>query len=169
MKAPSLLSAFLFPLFATAALAIPTNIGGFNNLANMNFEDFASLGETWKPGVQPKATWEMWKSPDVTDTTVELLRLTCSATIFGIPAAEVTAQRRDDQTFRFDAVFVPTKGAKLEPLDRTLRRNLAAWAEKATANGFRAGATDITVATRLKEGNIRVSFTPASGQAVTSR
>lgn len=169
MKAPAILTAFLLPLCATVALAIPTNIGGFNNLANMNFEDFAALADTWKPGVQPKATWEMWKSPDITDTSIELLRLTCSATIFGIPATEVTAQRRDDQTFRFDAVFVPEKGAKLEPLDRTLRRNLAAWAEKASASGFRSGAADITVLTRSKEGDIRVTFTPAAGQTVTSR
>lgn len=142
--------------------AIPNQIGiGFINLAGMNFEDFAALADTWQPGARLKATWEPWKSPEVTDTQIELSRLTAPATIFGIPAAEVTARRVDDQPVRFDAVFQPARGTSLVDLERTLRRNLGTWADEAAADHYRAGAARLVVTSRPDSGEIVVTFTPA--------
>lgn len=142
--------------------AIPNQIGvGFINLAGMHFEDFAALPATWQPGARLKATWEPWKAPEITDTRVELSRLTVPATIFGLPAAEVTVQRIDDLPVRFDAVFQPARGASLADLERTLRRNLATWADDTATDHYRAGAARLVVTPRPASGDLVVTFTPA--------
>lgn len=147
---------------ATPLRAIPNQIGaGFINLAGMHFEDFAALPATWQPGARLKATWEPWKSPDITDTRVELSRLTVPATIFGLPAAEVTVQRIDDLPVRFDAVFQPARGTSLADFERVLRRNLATWADAAATDHYRAGAARLVVTPRPASGDLVVTFTPA--------
>ncbi|MCB1076422.1 MAG: hypothetical protein KDM64_01230 [Verrucomicrobiae bacterium] len=150
--------------------AIPNQIGvGFFNLAGMRLEDFAALPETWKPGVPLKATWELWKEADVTDTAVELQRLTVPATVFGFLAAKVVVHRVDEQVRQFTVTFVPEPGKSTADLEMRLRRNLAAWSESVTAEGvYLGGATAIALESKAGDEAILAVFTPAPGATVTA-
>lgn len=158
---------FLSPLSSDA---IPNQVGGggFFNLAGMRFEDFAAKAEAWKPGAKLKATWELWKSPEVVNSEIELLRLTVPATIFGLASSEVTVQRADEQILLFHAVFRPAQGATLAQLQQSLRTNIEAWSDSSDGDQFRGGASAITLTTRTSEGELLVTFSAAGAAATTT-
>ena len=152
------------------ASAIPNSFGGFFGLAGMQLEDFIALSDTWKPGAELKGTWEPAKAPEGSDSSSELQHLTVSALIFGLEVSEVTVQRREDHILQFNAVLKPGKGNSLDQLEKTLRRNLEAWADSKDEDSYRGGAATIMVTPRTREDEIVVTFSPAAaGKAVSSR
>jgi hypothetical protein len=153
-----------------SSVAIPNQVGGggFFNLAGMRFEDFAARPETWNPGAKLKATWELWKSPEVTKSEIEVLRLTVSATIFGLSASEVTVERTDEQILRFHAVFRPARESTLAQLEQSLRSNLEAWSDSAEGDQFQGGASAISLTPRASEGDLLVTFSAAASAATTT-
>lgn len=97
-------------LFADSASAIPQTVsGGFLNAAGMSFEQYVASAGPWVRGSELKGPWHSERKG-----IVELLGLTTDATVFGIPAAQVTAERVDGVirifTVRFDDRKM--KGAK---------------------------------------------------------
>ena len=61
MKAFTILPSWLMTV--SAVLAISQGGGGFFNLANMHFEDFAALADTHNPALAPRRL--SWTSPAV--------------------------------------------------------------------------------------------------------
>lgn len=158
------------PLPVPHSQAIPNqiNFGGFFNRAGMLFEDFAALAETWRPGSPLKGAWERSRPAPGADPSVERLRLADSALLFGLPAREVTAERIDGRTKRFEAIFEPPSGTSLGQWERTLRGNLAAWADAEKDSRYRRGAAIVVVTPRPTSGDLAVTFTSREAAAATS-
>ena len=86
-------------LWVVSAGAIPQTITTpniFIRSAGMNFEDFASEPDSWDAKSGLKGHWEAHG---------DTLKLTESATVFGVAADEITAQQKDGQVQSFRVVY----------------------------------------------------------------
>lgn len=124
---------------------IPNTFGGFGgfiNPAGMRLEDFAAQKKIWNPRAELKGTWELWKDDSVTDTTIELLHLKMSALVFGVPASEVTVQRKDDKILQFQVVFEPYDKIKdFDRLSKMVKTNASLWSgSSATSDTMKRGS-----------------------------
>lgn len=156
----------------SSSFAIPTNFGGggFINPAGMRFEDFAARADSWKQKADLKAPWERWNDSSITDTSIEVIKMSLDALVFGLPADQVLAYRKDETVHRFVVGFRPGKDRTLTDLDSAVRRNLGVWADSGSGNTFTKGATQIEILpAQDQEDLIQVSFTPAKAATVTAR
>lgn len=154
-------AATVFAASPPPALGIPNVVtGGFFNMAGMRFEDFAKRPQTWKQDAPLEGKWEIWNDPAITGRDIELLKLSLSAIVFGVPASEVTAQRREGQNVRFSVVFRPDSPGEASRLVQTVRTNAATWAGGDRDDAcLRAGAAEV----RWEEGDdgsVTAIFTP---------
>ena len=111
--------------------AIPNQIGGiglpFINPAGMRLEDFANRKAMWLDDAVLKGDWEMWTDTALDDATVELLRLKNHATVYGLGAAEVLLQRRDNRPLRFEVKFSTKDESAPGKTRDQLIANINAW------------------------------------------
>lgn len=164
-----LLSGLLLPV--DFSIAIPNNFGGggFINPAGMRFEDFAALPDSWAPKADLKAPWERWSDDTVDDTSVEIIKMSLGAIIFGIPADEVVAYRKDEAVQRFVVGFRPTEDRPIKQLESAVRRNLGIWADSGKENSYLKGGILIELLpTEAEEDRVRVSFRPANALSATA-
>ncbi len=132
MKTLSTCGVFLW-LLAAFAQAIPQTVGtGFFGVAGVQFEQFATDPETWEAGAQIKGHWE--KRGDA-------LALADSATVFGLVADEVTAERKGDQIQTIRVVFRPKekRGGKPADLLGQVTANVRAFTGDMGTSGSSAG------------------------------
>ena len=156
----AILTAVVFAAQTDPASAVPAIGGGFLRAAGMRLEDFVNCKQTWKQDAKLEGKWEVWNDPAVTDREIELLKLSLSANVFGIPASEVTVQRRDGRAFQFRVVFQSSSPGEAEKFAQTVRANAAAW-----SGGDRSSASLQARATEIRweeadDGSISAIFTP---------
>ncbi len=133
-------TAFTFIFFAGSIAvpllhAIPSTFNNgigvpFINPASMRLEDFANREDMWKQDAKLKGDWEMWNDPEIDDSTIELIHLKNSALVFGMPATEVTLQRRDNRPLRLVVVFSTADEKKPGNTQAQLTANINAWSGK---------------------------------------
>ena len=152
--------------FADTASAIPQTFNnGFLGAVGMSFEQYVSSPAPWTPGEELKGPWQSERKGGV-----ELLGLGVDATVFGIPAAQISAERVEGAvrsvTVRFDGKKM--KAAKANPgaLYAQLLTNITALAGEpksvspSGAKIFRYESSFVTVR-KPAGGEVFVDFTPA--------
>jgi hypothetical protein len=158
-------------LLAQTASAVPLNISGNNQfgVAGMAFEQYVGTVAVWSPGA---ALQGLWKSrgksakPDGAETFV----LGSDATVFGIAASRVTAERANGAVRRFTVIFDEgkLKNGKMRTggLYEQVISNITAFAgeaKTASPGGEKAFRHEATLITARKSGGkeVTVEFTPA--------
>lgn len=118
---------------AVNVVAIPNQVGGstiippFFNPAGMRLEDFANRKALWLGDAELKGDWEMWSDDSVNDSTIEVLRLKNSASVFGAKASSVTVHRRDMIPLQFEVRFSTREEARSGSTRTQLITNINAW------------------------------------------
>ena len=171
MKA--LLSLVILCVFLSdRSAAIPQNFGnnGFLNAVGIPFEQFAAAPDTWAKGAELKGRWQARGKQAASADGVETLDLAIDADVFGIPAAQISAERVGGVVQRFVVRFDESKAkaagrARGDLLSR-VTANLQAMAGEPTAKSpggdltFRHEAALIG-ARRDGAKGVLVEFTPA--------
>lgn len=156
----------ILSLFTTETRGIPNefNTTAFITPAGMRLEDYAAQKEIWIPRARLIGEWEMWRDDSVADSTIEVLRLNMPAIVFGVPAAEVTVQRRDDQILQFQVAFQPYERIDdFEKLTQIVRRNASLWAgEKGDSETLKQGSALYFLSENREEETVIVKITPQS-------
>ena len=112
--------------------AVPQQVGAigvvpFINPAGMRLEDFANRKAMWQEDAALKGEWELWSDSRIKDSTIELLQLKNSATVYGLEAVQVVLQRRDNRPLQFQVRF-STEGESAPGKTRDqLVTNIDAW------------------------------------------
>ena len=156
-------------LLAQPASAIPQTVGaGFAGAAGMSFEQFAGAADTWAPGAALKGPW---KPHGGKADGVETLVLGVDATVLGIAAAQVSAERKDGAVRRFSVLFDEGKmknggKARTGGLFDQVMANLTALAGEAktvSPGGEKTFRYESSFITARKSGGkgVIVEFTPA--------
>ena len=157
-------------LFANSACAIPQTVGtgnGFRNAAGMSFEKYAASGNPWTQGAELKGNW---KAQGARKGDVESLDLMVDALVFGIPAAQVSAERVAGVVRRFTVRFDETKlksgKANAGGLFAQVTANITALAGEAKSvspDGGKNFRYESSLITARKSGGkeVIVEFTPA--------
>lgn len=152
--------------FADFASGIPQTVSnGFLNAVGMSFEQYVASVTPWAQGAELKGPWQSERKGSV-----ELLGLHTDATVFGIPAAKVSAERVDGVirsfTVRFDERKM--KGAKADAggLYAQILANITALAGEAKSvspGGGKVFRYESSLITARKSGSreVIVDFTPA--------
>ena len=163
-----ILSSFL----SSRSAAIPQNFGnnGFLAAAGMSFEEFAAARDTWEKGAELKGRWQARAKKAPAAEGVETLDLAMDADVFGIPAAQISAERVGGVVrrfvVRFDESKAKTAGHARGDLLSRVTANLQAMAGEPTAKSpggdltFRHEAALIG-ARRAGAKGVLVEFTPA--------
>lgn len=157
-------------LFTQTASAIPQTVGaGFVGAVGMSFEQYAGSAEPWAPGAELKGPWHQRGTQSEKAGAVVTFDLGVDATVFGIPAAQVSAERTDGKVLRFTVRFDESKlkngkARTVALLDQVLANitALAGEAKSVSPSGektFRHEASLITA--RKAEKGVIVEFTPA--------
>jgi hypothetical protein len=146
---------------ASAALAIPQNFstgGGFRLRAGMRFEEFAADKATWSAGTL-KGEWSEPKGGE------QILK--DDAVVFGIPAAEIKAERSTEGVQRFRVLFREA-AAKGSSLFGRVNKGVSAFTGDQGKNSGKArktfrhsGGVQITVQ-ETGSHEVEVEFRPAS-------
>jgi hypothetical protein len=171
MKAiPAVLAALV--LLAENACAIPQTFGngnGFLNAAGVTFDQYVTSADPWAAGAELKGPWRVPGKLVKTDA-AEMFLLSTDATVFGIPAAQISAERVAGAVRRFTVIFDERKqrNAKAHSgglYDQVLANltALAGAAKSVAPDGvktFRHGSSHITVQ-RSVGNEVIVEFTPA--------
>ena len=158
-------------LFAQTASAIPQTVGaGFVGAAGMSFEQYAASADPWAPGAELKGPWHQRGTQSEKAGAVVTFDLGVDATVFGIPAAQVSAERTDGKVLRFTVRFDESKlkngkARTVALLDQVLANitALAGEPKSVSPSGektFRHEASLITARKADRKGVI-VEFTPA--------
>jgi hypothetical protein len=161
-------------LLQVHASAIPQSFGvgnGFFGAVGVPFEKYAAAGEAWTPGAELKGRWQARVGSGASADGTETLDLAMTAEVFGIPAAQVSAERNGRSIRRFIVRFDGSKqkgnaGARGGDLFSRVTTNLQAMAgepKSKSAGGemtFRHEAATI-VARRGRGQEVVVEFTPA--------
>jgi hypothetical protein len=160
-------------LLAEPVCAIPQTFGGRNGFlgaVGMSFEEYAGSADPWALGAELKGPWNLRHDKPVKEGG-ETLDLGVDATVFGIPAAQVSAERAEGGLRRFTVLFDEAKvksvgKARRGGLYDQVLANLTALAgePKSVSPGgektFRYGSSLITV--RKASGRqVFAEFTPA--------
>jgi hypothetical protein len=158
-------------LLVGPAAAIPQTVGaGFVGAVGMAFEQYAAAVATWAPDAELKGPWHRrGTEPDIAGAVVTY-DLAVDATVFGVPAAQVSAERKDGMVLRFTVRFDESKSRNgktrtVALLDQVLANitALAGDAKSVSPSGertFRHEASLITTRKSDRKGVI-VEFTPA--------
>ena len=158
-------------LFADTASAIPQTVtgNGFLGAVGMNFDQYAASADPWAAGAELKGPWKsQGKSPKADG--VETLLLGTDATVFGIPVAQVSAERVAGVLRRFTVIFDEGKlknaKARAGGLYDQVMSNLTALAGEAkttSPGGDKSFRYESSLITARKSGgkNVIVEFTPA--------
>ena len=160
-----------FFLLLQNATAIPQQVGGFLGAAGMPFEQFAMTRDAFADGAELKGKWHARVEKGPAKNGVETLDLAMETEVFGIPAAQVSAERAGGAVRRFIVRFDESKlkgGARAKGADLFARvtANLQAMAgePKSRSPGgeltFTNGAAMI-VARHAGAREVIVEFTPA--------
>ena len=97
-------------LFAQTASSIPQTIGaGFLGAVGMSFEQYAASPGPWAPDAELKGPWHRRGTQPEKAGVVVTYDLGVDATVFGIPAAQVSAERTDGKVLRFTVRFDESK------------------------------------------------------------
>lgn len=162
----SALSAAL--LLANSAYAIPRTIGnGIFGAAGVAFEKYVASPDVWAEGAELKGPW---KARAGKKDAVENLDLAAEAVVFGIPAAQISAERTAGLvrriTVRFDEGKM--KNAKSNPggLYAQVIANITALAgepKQTSPGGEKTFRYESSLITARKSGGkeVIVDFTPA--------
>ncbi len=160
-------------LLADTASAIPQTFSGVNGFANavgMAFEQYAASADPWAPGAELKGPWKPRDGKPAKAGAVETLDLGVDATVFGIAAAQVSAERVAGVVRRFTVRFVEGKStngkARAGGLYEQVLANLKALAGEAKSVAPSGGKTfrhESALITARKAGGkeVIVEFTPA--------
>ena len=126
----TLLSVLASVGFATLALAIPQtfNNNTFVNAVGQPLEDAVAQVAAFEPGVEPKGQWSsVAGKPDV-------LKLELSAVVFGVPASEVTAERKNNAVAKYRIVYGADddrkRGKQQSSLEARVLAGISAYTEK---------------------------------------
>jgi hypothetical protein len=161
-------------ILSVRSAAIPQNVGGttgFFGAAGVPFEQFAVARDTWEKDAELKGSWQARGTGAASAKDVETLDLAMDADVFGIPAAQVSAERAGGTVRRFIVRFDEKKskaagGARGGDLFARVSANLRAMAGEPkgkSAGGdltFRNEAA-LIVARRVSAMEVLVEFTPA--------
>jgi len=158
-------------LLAQPAFAIPQTVGtGFVGATGMSFEQYATSAEPWTPGAELKGPWLRRGAQPAKADTVIMSDLGVDATVFGIPAAQVSVERRDGVVLRFTVRFDESKlkngkARRVALLDQVVTNvtALAGEPKSVSPSGektFRCEASLIVVRKSDTKG-VFVEFTPA--------
>lgn len=163
----------VFSFLAGRSSAIPQTVGGggFLGAVGVPFEQFATARDTWAPGAELKGRWQPRGRQVASAAGVETLDLAVDANVFGIPAAQVSAEKSGGVVRRIVVRFDESKGkaggnARGGDLFARVTSNIQAMAgePKAKSPGgdltFRHEAAQI-VARRAGAKEVLVEFTPA--------
>ena len=158
-------------LFTDTASAIPQTVNGFLGAVGMNFDQYAASAEPWAAGAELKGPWKSRAGNAGTKPDgVETLVLGTDATVLGIPAAQVTAERVKGAVQRFTVIFDERKlknaNARTGGLYEQVLANLTALAGEAkivSPGGEKAFRHESSLIIARKSGgkNVIVEFTPA--------
>ena len=161
----------LIALLLETASAIPQTVGanGFLGAVGMNFENYAASASPWAAGAELKGPWKSQGKPPKSDG-VETLLLGTDATVLGIPAATVTAERAGGAVRRFTVIFDERKmrnaNSRAGGLYDQVIANLTALAgepKSVSPSGEKTFRHEATIITARKPGgkNVIVEFTSA--------
>jgi hypothetical protein len=163
----------VFSFLSGRSEAIPQTVGGggFLGAVGVPFEQFATARNTWAPGAELKGRWQPRGRQVASAEGVETLDLTVDANVFGIPAAQVSAEKAGGIlqriVVRFDESKAKAAGhARGGDLYARVTSNLQAMAgePKTKPPGgdltFRHEAARI-VARRAGAREVLIEFTPA--------
>lgn len=155
-------------MLAGTASAIPQSFGG-NNLfgaTGMPFEQYVATVAVWSPGATLQGPW---KQREKARSGVETLILGTNATVFGIAAAQVSAERVNGTVRRiivlFDEAKLRNAKARSGGLYDQVVANITAFAGEAqpASSGEKVFRHDASLITARKAGGreVIVEFTPA--------
>ena len=160
-------------LVADTASAIPQTFNGVNGFANavgMAFEQYAASADPWASGAELKGPWKPREGKAAKAGGLETLDLGTDATVFGIAAAQVSAERVAGVvrrfTVRFDDRKLKNGNARTGGLYEQVLANLTALAGNAKAvspSGEKTFRYQSSLITARKSGGkeVIVDFTPA--------
>lgn len=165
----AVLAVILLPVKPVSA--IPQTVGaGFVGAAGMSFEQYVGAVATWAPDAELKGPWHRRGTEPDKAGAVVTYDLAVDATVFGLPAAQVSAERKDGMLLRFTVRFDESKlkGGKARTValvDQVLAgiRALVGEAKSVSPSGeskFRHEASLITARKADRKGVV-VEFTPA--------
>ena len=157
---------------ADTASAIPQTFSGVNGFANavgMAFEQYAASADPWAPGAELKGPWKPRDGKAPKAGGLETLDLAVDATVFGIAAAQVSAERVAGVvrcfTVRFDEAKLKNGKTRAGGLYELVLANLTALAGEAkpVASGGKTFRYESSLITARKAGGkeVIVEFTPA--------
>ena len=158
-------------LFAETVSAIPQTVGaGFVGATGMSFEQYAASADPWAQGAELKGPWHQRGTQPEKAGVVVTYDLGVDATVFGIPAAQVSAERTDGKVLRFLVRFEEGKlkngkARTVALLDQVLT-NITALAgdpKSVSASGEKTFRHEASLITARKSGGkgVIVEFTPA--------
>ncbi len=155
-------------LFANVAHSVPQIIrNGFFGAVGVTFEKFAAAPEPWAQGAELKGPWKVRAG---TKGDVENLDLDVDAIVFGIPAAQISAERTAGSvrrfTVRFDEGKMKNAKASAGGLYAQVMANITALAgepKEVSPGGEKAFRYESSLITARKSGakEVIVDFTPA--------
>ena len=94
------------------ASAIPQSVGagaGFLRAVGMTFDQYATSADPWTPGAELKGPWVQRGTQAANAGRVITSDLGVDAAVFGIPATQVSVERRDGTVLRFTVQFDDAK------------------------------------------------------------
>jgi hypothetical protein len=158
--------------FADTACAIPQtfNPNGFQGAVGMPFEQYVATVAVWAPGATLKGPWKPRDRKAAKADGLETLDLGVDATVFGIAAAQVSAERVAGVVRRFMVRFDESKQkngkARAGGLYDQVMTNLTALAGEAKSvspSGEKIFRYESALITARKSGGkeVIVEFTPA--------
>jgi hypothetical protein len=157
------LSVLTSGVLVTAALAIPQtfNNNGFLNAVGQQVEDAVAQPAAFAPGAEPKGKWSpMPGKPDV-------LKLEHTAVAFGVPASEITAERKDKAIAAYRIVYRADddrkRGKQESSLEDRVRAGISAYTGQSATTRAPIAHKGVNIAVQPgKGGDVTVLITKAS-------
>jgi hypothetical protein len=149
----------------TIVFAIPqtfnSNNNGFVNAVGQQVEDVVAQGAAFEPGAEPKGQW----SPVAGKA--DVLKLELSAVVFGVPASEVTAERKNNAVTKYRIVYGASddrkRGKQQNSLEARVLAGISAYTGKSATTREPIAHKGAKIAvTRTKNGDVTVEITRAS-------
>ena len=156
--------------FADTASAIPQTLTGFVNAVGMTFEQYVASVAVWVPGAELKGPWKPRDGKPAKADGIETFDLGVDATVFGISAAQISAERVGGVvrrfTVRFDEGRQKSGKARTGGLYDQVLKNLTALAGEAKSvspSGEKIFRYESALVSARKSGGkeVIVEFTPA--------
>jgi hypothetical protein len=161
----TILSVLTSCALVTIAFSIPqtfnNNANVFGNVVGQPLEDVVVQAAAFDPGVEPKGEW----TPAAGKPNV--LKLELSAIVFGVPASEVTIERKDKAVAKYRVIYGAAddrkRGKQQNSLEARVLAGISAYTGKSatTREPIIFKGTKIEV-TRAKNGDVTVEITRAS-------